>query len=242
METSGVCSKRKIRMSSKDYVTVEKKSLDDLIGHFVYCESSLYDFIYKLYPDYAVLYKPYGSKFISTVPSLTPQLASLISLRHSNFICLSTTYADVQITLLDVAGLALDFASKYRGCRKRKITLVKGKEFDIINTLIDCPSALTEEEEVFPEVFQKVGTSAFAQAFLEYSDTNPFAVRSVATFIMNVNDTIQNGVGSNFYQRAAVRLRSKLNNLPAVLASGLGDYSTDPMSFIYFHNSLFKVL
>lgn len=229
-------------MSNKSITTVERKSLDDLVNHFVYCENSLYDFLYKLYPDYAIIYKPYGSKFISYVPSLTPQLASLISIKHSNFICLSTTYADVQITLLDVAGLALDFANKYRGCRKRKISLVRGKEFETINTLIDNPSSLSDEEEVFPEVFQKVGTSSFAQAFLEYAEANPHAVRSVATFIMNVNDTIHSGVGSHFYQRAAARLRSKLNTLPYVLASGLGDYQTDPMSFIYFHNTLFKVL
>jgi hypothetical protein len=223
-------------------VVIERKSLDDLINHFVFCDVSLYDFIYKLYPDYAILFKPYGSKFISYVPSLTPQLALLISTRHSDFICLSSTYADVQVDVSGVAGLALDFACRHRGYRKRKVVLVKGREFEIINTLIDNPFYLVEGDEDFPDVFQKVGTSAFAQAFLEYSETTPYAVRSVATFIMNVSETIRTGVGSYFYQKAAVRLRSKLNNLQTVLASGIGDYPTDPVSFIYFHNTLFRVL
>ena len=227
--------------NNKSIISVEKKSLNDLINHFVYCDSVLYDFIYKMYPDYAVLYKPYGSKFISYVPSLTPQLASLMLARHSNFICLSTTYADVQVTVADVAGLALDFANRFRGSKKRKVNLVKGKEFEIINTLLDCPGYLEEEDEQFPEVFQTVGTVHFSQAFLNYEQTNVHAVRSVATFIMNVFNTINTGVGSNFYQRAAVRLRSKLNLLPHALASGLGDYPTDAVSFVYFHNVLFKI-
>ena len=229
-------------VSTKDVVMVERRSLADLYGHFVYCDASLYDFLYKLYPHLSVLGKPQGTGFISFVPSLSPQLASLISARHSNFICLSTSYADLQLTVANVVALALDFAIRYRGCRKRKVELVNGKEFKVISSLLDFGSVEGVDEDSFPEVFQKVGTSHFADAFLSYANTNTYAARSVATFINNVYQTTTTGVGSNFYQKASARLRSKIVFLPQVLESYLGDYSDDDLlSFVYFHNALFKV-
>jgi hypothetical protein len=172
---------------------------------------------------------------------MSPQTASLLTARHSNFICLSTSYADTQLTVLDVAALALDFASRYRGCRKRKVELTKGHEFQIITALLDTPGFTDIEEDTFPEVFQQVGTANFSRVFLEYSNTHPYALRSVATFMNTVLNTVQTGVGSNFYQRAAARLRSKIVFLPQMLSSGLGDYPLDDMSFIHFHNQLFKI-
>jgi hypothetical protein len=140
-----------------------------------------------------------------------------------------------------VAALALDFAIRYRGCRKRKVELQKGAEFDIISSLIDSGSVL-EVDDSFPEVFQKVGTSHFAQEFLTYASTNSHAIRSTATFINNVYQTTMTGVGSNFHQRASARLRSKIAFLPGLLESQLGDYGDkDLLSFVYFHNSLFRV-
>ncbi len=227
--------------NKKPATSVERKSLSDLIGHFVYCDASLYDFLYKLYPSLSILTKPQGSNFISFVPSLSPQLASLISARHSNFICLSTSYADLQITVSDVAALALDFAIRFRGCRKRKVSLPSGKEFKVISSLIDF-GTVQEDEESFPAVFDKVGTTHFAQEFLAYANTNTYATRSVATFIGNVYQTATTGVGSNFLQRASARLRSKIVFLPGILDSHLGDYAdNDLLAFVFFHNSLFKV-
>lgn len=223
-------------------MTVERKSIEELYGHFVYCDSALYDFLYKIYPHLSVLSKPQGSNFISFTPSLSPQLASLISARHKNFICLSTSYADLQLTVADVAALALDFACRYRGCRRRKVELVKGKEFKVISALLDYGLVLDLEDDSFPEVFNKVGTSHFAEEFLKYAKTNIYASRSVATFINNVYQTATTGVGSTFYQKASARLRSKIVFLPQLLDSHLGNYDdSDLMSFVYFHNNLFKV-
>lgn len=220
---------------------IERRPLESILNHFVYCDNSLYDFIYKLYPHMHILSSPSGSNFICFVSSLSPQSAALITARHSNFICLSTTYADVQLTVLDVAGLSLDFASRYRGFRRRKVEVPVGKEFDVISGLLDVPGYLDGVEDVFPTVFSHVGTTNFAQSFLEYANRNDYAIRSVATFMNNVYQTATTGVGSTFYQKTAVRLRSRIVTLPQLLNSQYGDYPDDLMSFIYFHNTLFKL-